>query len=216
MPNKSKKNRRNGHRGGGGVSAGMPKPLLPNSTVARLHYTRFGNYVEAAAGGSYMYDYRITDLYDPDYTGTGNQPVGFDQFTAMYGRFRVLFVSVSVEFQQMTPGGVVGAFPSADPALPAAQLSWPSQPLAMSGLVTTNSPGRTFRWRIRPWEVFRITKRQYMDEEDYAGTSAASPSRNIYFHTWIRGLGASVSSCAVLVRMAYDVEFFSPVPLTIS
>ncbi len=163
-----------------------------------------------------MYDYRITDLYDPDYTGTGNQPVGFDQFTAMYARFRVTFVSLVVQFQNMTPGGVVGAFPSVDPALPAAQLSWPSQPLAQTGLVATNTPGYTFRWRIRPWELFRVSKQEYMGGEEYSGTSAASPLRNIYLHTWIRGLGASVSSCAVMVRIAYDVEFFAPVPLTIS
>lgn len=217
MPNnKTKQKRKNVRAKGGVVSASMPKPLLPNTTRARLHYTRFGNYTEAAAGGSYTYSYRLTDLYDPDYTGTGNQPVGFDQFTAIYSRFRVLSVSVKLQFQSMTPGGVVGAYPSVEPTLSAAQLSWPSQPLAESGLVSTNTPGQSFTWRIKPWDVYRISKSQYMMEADFAGTSAASPLRNVYLHTWIRGLGGSVSTAAVMVRIAFEVEFYGPVPLSIS
>ncbi len=49
------------------------------------------------------YVFRLNSLYDPDLTGTGHQPYGFDQFAALYSRYKVDRVHIDVLFT--TPGG---------------------------------------------------------------------------------------------------------------
>lgn len=45
---------------------------------------------------------RLNSLYDPDYTGSGHQPYGFDQMSGMYQKYRVDHVDFQVLFT--TPG----------------------------------------------------------------------------------------------------------------
>lgn len=51
------------------------------------------------------YAFRINSLFDPDFTGTGHQPVGFDQMSAIYRIYRVYKVDIQVR--------VVGKFGTA-------------------------------------------------------------------------------------------------------
>lgn len=48
------------------------------------------------------YVFRGNDLYDPDYTGTGHQPMGFDQWMGWYDHFVVISSKITVTF--MTDG----------------------------------------------------------------------------------------------------------------
>jgi len=53
------------------------------------------------ASNSYFTNkYACNSLYDPDITGTGNQPHDFDQYAALYGRYEVMSASIQVEFSQ--------------------------------------------------------------------------------------------------------------------
>jgi hypothetical protein len=36
-----------------------------------------------------MHHFRTTAVYDPDYTGTGHQPYGFDQHSRLYNHYIV-------------------------------------------------------------------------------------------------------------------------------
>lgn len=40
--------------------------------------------------------FRLNSLYDPNFTGTGHQPLGFDQYAALYNYYRVYKVDVQV------------------------------------------------------------------------------------------------------------------------
>lgn len=40
-------------------------------------------------------------MYDPDITGAGSQPIGYDDLTALYSRYRVWGCEVEFEFAQM-------------------------------------------------------------------------------------------------------------------
>jgi len=42
--------------------------------------------------------YACNSLYDPDITGTGNQPHDFDQYAALYGRYEVMSATITAEF----------------------------------------------------------------------------------------------------------------------
>lgn len=46
--------------------------------------------LSAAAGTMAKYVFRANSIYDPNYTGTGHQPSGHDQWSAFYGRYTVI------------------------------------------------------------------------------------------------------------------------------
>lgn len=58
--------------------------------------------MDASAGATTSYAFRANDCYDPDYSGTGNQPYYFDQLMAMYNKFTVLGSKITI-----TPFGAV-------------------------------------------------------------------------------------------------------------
>lgn len=61
-------------------------------------YADTGFDMSTAAGGSYLAErvMRGNSAYDPDYTGVGSQPYGFDELTAVYHSYRVLSSKISV------------------------------------------------------------------------------------------------------------------------
>lgn len=42
--------------------------------------------------------FRSNSLYDPDYTGTGHQPLGFDEMAVIYDHYEVLGAKITVDF----------------------------------------------------------------------------------------------------------------------
>lgn len=55
--------------------------------------------VTATTGGSFGTTYRLNSLYDPDATGVGHQPRGFDQVAELYQKYVVTKASVIVNFR---------------------------------------------------------------------------------------------------------------------
>jgi len=49
--------------------------------------------------------FRANSLYDPDYTGGGHQPNGFDQIIAAYQHFTVTDAKIRVSLKQLSTGG---------------------------------------------------------------------------------------------------------------
>lgn len=52
----------------------------------------------ASAGSPAVWQFRMTSLFDPDYTGTGHQPQWFDQLAGVYQAYRVLGSKITVTF----------------------------------------------------------------------------------------------------------------------
>lgn len=44
-----------------------------------------------------LYQFNLNSLYDPDRTGTGHQPIGYDQLSGLYDRYRVFACSWRID-----------------------------------------------------------------------------------------------------------------------
>lgn len=70
-------------------------PLFPPRTQKILRYaTNVG--IAVSGGAVTTHVFRANDLFDPDYTATGHQPMGFDQMMVFYNHFHVTRSSIKV------------------------------------------------------------------------------------------------------------------------
>lgn len=68
--------------------------LMPNRLMTKLVYANSRNQTVTTAMNYYKWS--VNSLYDPDYSGTGHQPRGFDQLSALYSEYRVHAVKFNV------------------------------------------------------------------------------------------------------------------------
>lgn len=62
--------------------------LIPDRYFCKLKYSeQFGMIYTPATAATYQF--RANSIYDPNYTGTGHQPLGHDQLITLYNRYRV-------------------------------------------------------------------------------------------------------------------------------
>jgi hypothetical protein len=212
------KSRRQYRRRGGASREGFQP--VPRAFKTVMSYYDRQNLVEAAAGVGAYYTYALTNLFDPNFTAVGTQPVSFDEWATMYRRFRVLANQVEVTFVCNTNAPVeVGYFLSTAPTLPASIFSWPVQSRGNSATLSYNTGGnavRTFRFKVLPWDILGLTRQQYMDDMDFSHSNSAGPSRTCYMHLFTSAYLAAVANVVHTVKMKYSVELSELAALNIS
>lgn len=78
-----------------GLSLGGRGPLS-NEFWTTLRYTQ--QQLLTDASGFAHHAFNLSSVYDPDYTGTGHQPMGRDQLSALYKQYRVYRVAWRVTY----------------------------------------------------------------------------------------------------------------------
>ncbi len=203
----------------------MPKAAIGYQPVPPAYHTRIAYYdrqimTESVAAGGAFYSYKLTDLYDPNFTGVGSQPISYDQWSTLYQRFKVMQNIISVTFgNKSTEPMEVGFFMTTTSTLPANPLSWPVQNRGGAKMIAPTAGGpcvHEFRAVVKPWEVFGVTRQQYVDDMDFSHATNSSPTRNIYLHIFVAGYASTALTGQARVTMTYDVELSELLPLTIS
>lgn len=167
----------------------------PSRSISRLPVTGFPptllmkmKYVTpitaiANAGNSYCVHqvFRANDLYDPDYTGTGHQPLYFDELCLVYGRFVVYGVLIEITAALQNASSPCGIAINAKPTVT-------SQPLAVtaekpeSKYIMVNGGAKAVKFS-RYYDIaklFGISRDALFSEDAYTGTSSTSPSTQQY------------------------------------
>ncbi len=70
-------------------------PVGPNTLVRKLRYVD-SVVLNASAGAAANHFFSANGLFDPDITGTGHQPLAFDQYIAMYDHYKVLSSKMTI------------------------------------------------------------------------------------------------------------------------
>lgn len=77
-------------------------PTYPNGLLAKHKYSDSmmlsGSYVQNDVQTNAMRSFRTSSLFDPDRTGTGHQPLFYDEMTAIYNQYRVLGAKAKIRF----------------------------------------------------------------------------------------------------------------------
>nr|WAE42382.1 MAG: capsid protein [Cressdnaviricota sp.] len=76
---------------------------FPTMKTVKMRYC--DNFVlDAVSGGPATYSFRTNSIFDPNYTSTGHQPYGHDQWQAVYNHYEVVASKITVKFLSAASG----------------------------------------------------------------------------------------------------------------
>lgn len=183
--------------------------------VVTLKYVSILSKTAAASTTAGVNIYRLNSLYDPDYTGTGAQPYGFDQLAAMYAKYQVLSATAVNEWgvgQLGTFTGdrvplVVGCTNTTIPGLTLnnetlAEL--PESSTAMAPCIGGQS--------VKTFTKFSPQYNLGLKDDTTIASVGTNPSQVSYINLWVSNTGTAAQPYVVTTTITYRVRFFQATP----
>lgn len=170
--------------------------------------------INPALGSMGYYKFRTNSLWDPNYTGSGHQPYGFDTLATLYNRYLVTGAKITVNAyaNDALAGFGIGVKVTDD-----ANYST-SDPIAVQ-----EQPG--YRYKLygngkqppipsvtQTWSLRKMVGRAHVHDEKYSALCDANPTDPWYFNVAVFPLDGTVDLPAVTinVRITYRAKFFEP------
>jgi hypothetical protein len=158
------------------------------------------------------YVLRLNSLFDPDFSGGGHQPKGFDQLAVLYNRYRVydthwrIFLSPAVvgappKLVAVVPTNATGLFANVDAAAEAYK--------AQTGVITDARPAYISGSVHLPL-LNGKTQAQYAADDLTSAVVTADPSEALALHIVLQNLTGLAENINVFVQLHYECEFFDP------
>jgi len=233
MPYRKPKGRRRGRKSRTGKSYRTRRPrkytsvkrfVRQGTLVADKQFIKFkyNSVFTFGAGSVGSYVYAGNNLFDPNTTGAGGQPQGYDQWTAFYQRYRVRSCKIVATFIE---GGASAGNMRQYTVIPCTQqqvtnitsmnpLVVSMQPRARSTYSNVNTGSGAIA-RIKHYaktkDIFGITQTTLSDD-DYSSLVSAAPA-NIWSWVIVNRAIDSTSSPNVYVQISltYYAELYSRV-----
>lgn len=191
----------------------MSRPLFPVKTTRTLTYHEAGA-VSGSGGAVGTYVFSTCGLYDPNITGTGHQPSGFDQIMLFYEHYFVNRAEIVVTFHNVSttiaPMAVLSVCGSATPITSVNQLMEDGSSVRTQLAVSTVSGNmKTLRLSCNIARFGGVT--DLADSSEYQGSIAANPVEQSYFHLSVFDQEAlGTANVQFDVNLKYTATFIEP------
>jgi len=202
--------------------------VVPDRMRVKLRYTDQGTFGTLTTGvGTQVY--RLNSVFDPDFTSTGAQPSGFDQWGGFYNYYRVWAcnVTVQVNFNGGTSSSSSCVISTSDTST---ALVTVSQALGRSGQPYTSAlklnangflgpgcNGQVFQRNYSIPKLFGMRNAAFAGDPGFSSLITTNPSGVQYLHInpWVDNQSTS-TTFFYLVTLDYDVEFYERANLGLS
>ncbi len=182
---------------------------LPKAKKVTMRYCTSVN-LNPSAGGRDAHVFRANGLFDPDQSGIGHQPYGFDQWMAFYHHYTVTSSKITVTYlnTQVTDS-------------PASRSICGIHLDTSATAVTTNldllREQKDTRWGFTGQQTDKVNVNTKFGStvffgrpstnSEFLGTAASNPEDEAYYHVWVAadasGQDPAVTTC--IVTLDYDV-----------
>lgn len=196
--------RKVGHRPLGG---------FPEKKTVTLKYSDYMTVDPGAGSGAATnYFFRALGCYDPDETGTGHQPMGFDEWSQIYQAYRVISSRIKVTFRPFDKDVIVGINEVENTVVQGDGLNLVEQKGAKSRLMLA-APAAS-RGTVLTHKCNAFQKFSYAALTNISAISAL-PVLERFWRIWAFSPTASVNPATqtVLVEVFYDVQFTDRKPM---
>lgn len=164
--------------------------------------------------------FRANSPYDPNYSGAGHQPMGYDQWSALFNHYVVTGSRIKATLLSDTSNSApvsFGAYLTDTNSIP--YTDWASFREAKKGSVQNyigrQSKSRSVVSKYSAKKFFNV--KDVKDNTDRLGAAVTSdPSEECYFIIWCNTLDGGSDTYQVLVEIDYIIDFSEPKDLTTS
>lgn len=188
---------------------------VPKTAMIKFRYVDDVT-IDPAIGGVATHVFSCNGMYDPNITGTGHQPHGFDQWMTFYNHFTVV-------------GAKITATAMTDTEANANQYWFGVAVRPGTTLVTNSTLAREdgmMKWRYNSGKQAKTTvSRKFstkkffgvktpIAEHDYRGSNSANPNEQAYFHVTAGAIGTNdpyAVECQVVIE--YIAVLTEPKPV---
>jgi hypothetical protein len=201
-------------------------PIFPVSKrVTAQRYYSYGHELTSTAGAvSTAIIFSANGIYDPDITGTGHQPMGFDQMMLFYEQACVMRSRIRASF--VAENSTVGALRCCIMVSPDTTTLANPQTIIENGQVVTEllaanySGGRSnvnLALELDIAKYFGRSGGDIVNDSDLQTNAAANPVEQVYFFVlcW-NATNSSSLTAGVDVMLEYDVVYNEPRKLAVS
>ena len=234
MGRKRKRSTRRGKRGGKRRRFRRALRRIKHSVVKsgnpfrRVHtvrhrYQESSKSLNPGVGGTCaVHIFRANSMYDPDYTGTGHQPLGFDEMSTIYNKHKVTRAKITVTFQPSTNqyvGTVVGVAISrgngglsdAREYIENGSCVWKYMDAATTANGAVHS--KTVSLGV---DIKKFFGKSSLDD-DFIGSSSDNPARVLYFHVFCGNLNSQDEGIVYFnAKIEFQATWTDPYDLVLS
>lgn len=191
--------------------------VFPPRWFGKLKYCTEDLALTSTAGAYATNTWRINSCYDPDSTGVGGQPRGFDQVcasSAPYYRYRVHACHIRVELMNADNTDQVEAYlcwfggnTTAPTSIREARERTDCKTVRMTGTTGGQRTAVVMSKYVRVSDVFGISKSEVNNDLNYSAAYNANPAQTGY---WQVGIAATAGGDAIVygtATLTYYVEF---------
>lgn len=163
------------------------------------------------ASGPQAYRWRLNGLYDPNYSGTGHQPHGYDTLSTIYNRYRVIKASYNITGVDQSGQYIVICSLPANEQVNALSLSeMRENPRARFITQAPQAHLKTLKGSISIPSLVGRNKAQYMADDRYQAQVGSDPSEMALLNVYVQRLdeGTNTLNVPIQVTITYTVEWF--------
>ncbi len=185
--------------------------LFPDKYICKLRYS---DTKDLAGAGIQQHVYRSNSLFDPDLTGTGHQPMGFDELAAFYNFYTVNAFKVRATFINegtteaavaVTPTNVSPTFNNINQVKEISRTRY--------SLLNSADSGGSIRTISHYWKnnvIAGVTPAKYKSEENYSAIFSANPDQQVHASFTAEEAGAGTCDVKVEIDCIFYCTFYDP------
>ena len=203
------KNQRTKTKGGDLVL--IPKPFnggFPKQVFTTLKYRYTGVLNPGAGGTNSVQIFRCNSVYDPDATGVGNQPRGYDEWSALYNHMNVKRSKITVEYHNgdATYEQQVGIALRDGIATETNPIDY-SEQMGVTRMLGRVGSSHNHIVLTKKWDCYKDLGVSYTNQKNQH-SSSSNPGDGQYFHVYSGNpWGSDPSNAYISVTIYYDVLF---------
>lgn len=185
---------------------------LPPRVITKLRYS--AQFI--SSGSALDNQMRLNGLFDPDYTGVGHQPYGFDTYAAIYAKYRVFACAYTIKATStsgtvpvsmtIVPNNTNSPFTNSTLAM--------ESPRAKTTMLAYAAP-RVISGKIYLPALVGGSNVNYKADDRYQADITGVPAEVMNLHIVTSDMAGNASTAVQYsIEMVYYVEFYDPKELS--
>lgn len=177
---------------------------FPQRFICKMKYAAD---VQTTASGRYVFN--LNSLFDPDQTGGGHQPYGYDNLTAIYKKYRVISCGWRITTTSATSVPIqLGTMPTNAGILPVNFAELKEQPRSRYVIQNPGANSAVVSGKAYMPSVVGRTKHQYMSDDRFQAEFNANPLEAIQLQVHTADANGTLTTAVVNVILEFTAEFF--------